>query len=68
MTDEMTDEMKLRQLLWLRHGCSGPALYGDDGEMQCNNCLIDFKRFTVDDIEKRFEQLGLEQWVRERAK
>lgn len=49
------DEMLLRKLLWLRHGCDG--LYGDDGEMQCGRCLIDFKRMSPADIQAR--------WVRE---
>lgn len=46
------DEKKLRKLLWLNHGCS-LGLYGDDGEMQCNKCLIDFKRDSVERIEKQ---------------
>jgi hypothetical protein len=47
----------LRELLWLRHGCL--SLYGDDGEMQCGKCVIDFKRDTPGQIRKRFEQIGL---------
>ena len=43
---------KLRMLLWLRHGCDG--LYGDDGEMQCSKCMIDFKRDRADDIERKW--------------
>lgn len=35
-------ELPIRKVLWLSHGC--PALYGDDGEMQCGACCIDFKR------------------------
>lgn len=46
----------LRELLWLRHGCMG--LYGDDGEMQCNSCIIDFKRDSVLKIKDRFEEMG----------
>lgn len=51
------DNMKLRELLWLHHGHSA-ALYGDDGEMQCNHpdCVIDFKRDPVDVIVKRFDE------------
>ncbi len=44
----------LRELLWLRHGCSFPALYGDDGEMQCHHCMIDFKRDNVKKISQAF--------------
>ena len=47
-----SEEWELRRLLWLHHGCTG--LYGDDGEMQCNACMIDFKRDTIDKITHRF--------------
>lgn len=39
------DNMELRCELWMRHGCSG--LYGDDGEMSCGSCVIDFRRDDV---------------------
>jgi len=45
----LSENKKLRRLLWLSHGCQG--LYGDDGEMQCNECRIDFLRDSADDIE-----------------
>jgi len=48
----MTNEEKLRKLLWLNHGCPLMVLYGDDGEMQCPECRIDFKRDDPDKIEK----------------
>lgn len=51
----MDENKKLRELLWLRHGCSISALYGDDGEMQCGACLIDFKRASAEDIERGFK-------------
>lgn len=53
-------EMILRELLWLRHGCDFSALYGDDGEMQCHSCKIDFKRIPADKMKERFIQLGEE--------
>jgi hypothetical protein len=46
------EEMKFRKLLWLRHGCHHENLYGDDGEMTCNKCKIDFLRLSADSIEK----------------
>lgn len=50
-------EFRLRHLLWLNHGCSIGVLYGDDGELQCNNTEkhipIDFKRDTEDEIERK---------------
>lgn len=44
------DVQALRKFVWLGHGCPFPALYGDDGEMSCGRCLVDFKRASVDDI------------------
>jgi hypothetical protein len=42
----------LRKLLWIRHDSKHSyGLYGDDGEMQCGICLIDFKRMSAQDIE-----------------
>ena len=48
----------LRRLLWIRHGCSFPALYGDDGCMDCNACIIDFKNTPAKDIERRFHRIS----------
>lgn len=58
------EELTLRRLLWLRHGCPFEALYGDDGEMQCNavGCRIDFLRATPDQIEQAFHRRGAELW------
>lgn len=52
------DELTLRRMLWLRHGCLG--LYGDDGEMQCGTCMIDFKRMEPALIEARFRDIGMQ--------
>lgn len=51
--------MKLKELLWFRHGCEFHCLYGDDGEMQCGHCLIDFKRMTATEIEQAFLNMSL---------
>ena len=52
--EELKVENKiLRTLLWKNHGCSCSALYGDDGELQCNQCMIDFKRDSVYEIEAK---------------
>jgi len=48
---------KLRKMLWLAHGSLGHCLYGDDGEMQCNTCFIDFKRSTIEEIENRMQDI-----------
>jgi hypothetical protein len=52
--DLKSENMLLRQLLWLNHGCHAAALYGDDGEMQCSACLVDFKRDSADKIMAAF--------------
>ena len=56
----------LRRVVWLNHGCPMPALYGDDGEMQCNICRIDFKRMSGSDIERLLQKRGLKK-MHERA-
>lgn len=56
-SDGVDDAATLRRLLWLNHGCV--SLYGDDGEMQCNACRVDFKRMSVKEIEARFLEVGL---------
>lgn len=48
----------IRKLLWLRHGCPIGALYGDDGEMSCGACGIDFLRWSAEQIEQRFTVRG----------
>jgi len=52
-------ELLLRKLLWIRHGCEFGHLYGDDGEMQCNKCMIDFLRMDAKDIEASFKKLAI---------
>lgn len=46
------NEQVLRRLLWIRHGCSKEDLYGNDGDMICNNCLLDFSRDPLHVIEQ----------------
>jgi|GEM_PF-3428809 len=50
----MKENMLLRKLLWLRHGCPPHGLYGDDGEMQCSTCGLDFKRNKAEFIERKW--------------
>lgn len=55
--DEARAEVRaLRRLLWLHHGHDGPAIYGDDGEMQCHACPLDFRRAGIEQIAQRFWQ------------
>ena len=48
----------LRRMLWLNHGCSS-ALYGDDGEMQCQRHALDFKRQSIDELKAGFLRAAL---------
>jgi hypothetical protein len=57
-TDPKKENKQLRQLIWLTHGCPIASLYGDDGEMQCGRCLIDFKRATVGEIRGGLSKKG----------
>jgi hypothetical protein len=59
LADDGSSDDALRRLLWLRHGCGVSALYGDDGEMQCARCGIDFRRDAVARIEDRFQHRAL---------
>jgi hypothetical protein len=47
-----SNEQILRRLLWLRHGCPKEDLYGGDGDMICNNCLLDFNHDPLIFIEQ----------------
>jgi hypothetical protein len=44
------DNKLLRHLLFLAHGNAEHYLYGDDGERQCNACMIDFNVDTPKEI------------------
>jgi len=61
-----SDEMMLRRLLWAKHG-HGQYLYGDDGELQCKYCGIDFKRNSVSEIVGMFATTDMDallDWAR----
>lgn len=60
------ENKKLRELLWLNHGHNG--LYGDDGEMQCNECILDFKRLPVEFIEQAFREEGMRKLIEYKTK
>lgn len=57
--DELIKENRiLRELLWLNHGHSVAQLYGDDDEMQCQQCFLEFgfvdwKRTPAKEIRKQ---------------
>lgn len=60
-TSALRDIRRLRQLLALRHGCDISALYGDDGELQCKQCGVDFVRYTVEQISDQWMANGIKQ-------
>lgn len=49
----IAEEKIFRRLLATGHGCPIMALYGDDGELSCSSCGIDFKRMSARDIESQ---------------
>lgn len=53
-----TDEKSLRRMLAFTHGCPLVALYGDDGELSCRDCRIDFRRDTPDEIDRKLVERG----------
>jgi hypothetical protein len=61
----MDVERLLRLEWWVNHGCSFHALYGDDGEMQCNadTCRKDFKREPLEDLQRHVEMRRMERVV-----
>jgi hypothetical protein len=52
------NEKAVRRLLWLYHGHEG--LYGDDGQMQCSQCFmeygIDYKDSPIPDLISAFKR------------
>jgi transcription elongation factor Elf1 len=54
-------ERLFRYMLWLRHQVEHSSiLYGDDSEMQCSACMIDFKRDTAEHISEVFQAQGVQ--------
>jgi hypothetical protein len=43
-------ERRVREGWWLNHGHPISDLYGDDGEMQCGACRLDFLRMTLAEL------------------
>lgn len=71
--DIATRAMEAQQLLrhewWINHGCDGVrALYGDDGEMQCNACVTDFKRMGFEALQQKVQDTRAGRFRREAAK
>jgi hypothetical protein len=62
-------ELKYRERLWRNHGCRFSSLYGDDGEMQCNECGLDFKSgSTIDELEKTLAARAFARYEEDKAR
>jgi hypothetical protein len=48
-----SDEIWRHLIWWFHNPEHRRALYGDDGELQCQACMIDFKRMPAEEIEAR---------------
>lgn len=46
-------EALLRREWWLNHACPVGSWYGDDGEMSCGACRLDFKRMPIEVLYER---------------
>ena len=60
--------LKLRSMLWLSHGHKG--MYGDDGEMQCGECIHeygfwDWKRTDIDEIQSKIAEANMKKLAKE---
>jgi hypothetical protein len=53
--ENLVEENKiLRRILWETHGHKDQ--YGDDGQMQCPYCLVDFANDSVEEIERKLKE------------
>ena len=53
------ENKKLRHLLFVAHGSPEHYLYGDDGERTCNTCMVDFKRDSAEEIERKINDYNM---------
>ena len=54
----------LRYLLARAHDGPKHRIYGDDGELQCSACWIDFVRDSAQDIQRKLEESGMRELQR----
>ena len=59
-----SDNRKLRYLLARQHDSATHRIYGDDGDLQCSACRIDFRLDTVADIERKIYEAGMRELQR----
>ena len=60
------EENELRYMLFMQHSHDGSSacLYGDDGEMSCGVCHIDFVRDSVEMIKQKNYDFNMRECVR----
>lgn len=61
------EEKKFRHLLFMAHGNAEHYLYGDDGERQCNACMIDFNADAASEIERKLWEYNMRKIARLQA-
>lgn len=62
---DLKDENRiLRYLLGRSHDGPKHRIYGDDGELQCSACWIDFVRDSAQDIQRKLEEAGMRELQR----
>lgn len=54
----------LRYLLAMAHDGPKHRIYGDDGELQCSVCWIDFVRDSAQGIKRKIEEAGMRELQR----
>ena len=54
----------LRHLLAMAHDNEKHRIYGDDGELQCSVCWVDFVRDPAQDIKRKIEEAGMRELQR----
>ena len=67
--DVARDEVAaLRHLLFLSHGSAEHYLYGDDGQRDCNTCMIDFNTDSPAEIENKIRNHALKKMAIDAAR
>lgn len=69
LTEVVELELEVRRLMWLGHGHTG--MYGDDGEMQCSECMRlgcwDYKRAPLSEVRAVYNAAILERAAKAQA-
>ena len=59
------DDWIFRNMAFFQHSsCDGQFIYGDDGEMYCQKCDIDFMRDSAQQIWDRISEINLQNYAK----